>query len=92
MSFDQNAGWRLRADAGALAVALGPVGGHIHVAVWDLQSGVTEWLTPDEPEVTRSTPIWSFDGSLLYYASTCGTTDLGIWRIRADGTQNTLIR
>ena len=36
--------------------------------------------------------MWSADGSLLYYASSRGTTDLGIWRIRADGTQNTLIR
>ena len=36
--------------------------------------------------------MWSSDGSLLYYASSRGSTDLGIWRIRADGTQNTLIR
>lgn len=85
-------GLQLRSDGTVLALALETVPGTERIASWNLRTNGVVWLTPDTSNVTSRTPTWSPDGSLLYYASSRGTTDIGIWRIRADGTQNTLLR
>ena len=92
-----SAGYALRADGVLLAVALVTGPDASRIALWDLRTGSVEWLSPDEPDIKNVTPVWSADGSLLYYASSYyassqGTTDLGVWRIRVDGTQRTLVR
>jgi len=92
VTFGRGRGWDARADAQVLAVAIETASNSARIATWNLRSGAIEWLTPDVPGVSHGTPIWSADGSLLYYASQASTTDLGIWRIRADGTGNTLVR
>lgn len=91
-SFGRNGGWQVRADGVVLAVSLEVSPDRARIATLNLRSGAVAWLTPDEPGVRQATPIWSADGSLLYYASSRGSTDLGIWRIRSDGTQPTPIR
>ena len=91
-SFGRDGGWQLRADGAVLAVSLETSADTARIATLNLRSGTVAWLTPDEPGIRQVTPIWSADGSLLYYASSRGPTDLGIWRIRADGTQPTRIR
>ena len=87
-----SAGYALRADGVLLAVALATGPDASRIALWDLRTGAVRWLTPDEPDIRIVTPVWSADGALLYYASSQGTTDLGVWRIRVDGTERTLVR
>jgi hypothetical protein len=91
-TFGRNEGFQMRADGQILAVSLDTAPDAARIATWNLRSGAVAWLTPDEPGVRHATPVWSADGSLLYYASTRGVTDLGIFRIRADGTAATLVR
>ena len=89
--------YQLRSDAGALAVALqtAPTSGRI--ATWDLQTGATRWVTPDEEFVVVNGPVWSADGKVIYYGATqmrpapTFFADLGLYRINADGTGRTRI-
>ncbi|GAC1701611.1 MAG: hypothetical protein NVS9B6_16760 [Candidatus Limnocylindrales bacterium] len=92
VSFGASGGWQVRADGSVLAVSLETAEGTARIATWNLRTGATRWLTDDEPGVRQATPLWSVDGSLLYYAASRGTTDLGIFRIRSDGTAKTLLR
>ena len=90
-------GYDLRDDGSVLAVALAINANTARIAIWDLASGTTRWLTEEEPGVMQSTPVWSADGSLLYYAAhasagEAGLVDLGIFRVRGDGTQKTRVR
>ncbi len=68
------------------------------LAIWDLAAGTTRWLADEEPGVWNATPVWSQDGSLIYFgvqtysAQANRTTDLGIFRIRSDGTGKMRIR
>jgi len=92
VSFGASGGWQTRADGSVLAISLETAAGSARLATWNLRTGVTRWVTDDEPGVRQVTPVWSVDGSLLYYAAARGTTDLGIFRVRADGTAKTLLR
>jgi len=75
-----------------LVVSLETAEGTARLATWNLRTGATRWVTDDEPGVRQATPVWSVDGSVIYYAASRGTADLGIFRIRADGTAKTLLR
>jgi len=92
VSFGATGGWQARPDASVLAVSLETAEGTARVATWNLRTGAMQWVTEDEPGVRHSTPVWSADGSLIYYAATRGPVDLGIFRIRGDGTAKTLLR
>jgi len=91
-------GYDLRDDGSALVVALATAANTGRIAIWDLAAGTTRWLTDEEPGVSNATPIWSEDGSLIYYAAqmyvaqTNRLADLGIFRVRSDGTGNTRVR
>ncbi len=91
-------GYDLRDDGSALAAALPTTANTSRVAIWELASGTLRWLTDEEPGVMRSTPVWSEDGLLIYYAAhtyvaqTNRLTDLGIFRVRSDGTGTTRVR
>jgi hypothetical protein len=90
-------GYDLRDDGSVLAVALAINANTARIAIWDLASGTTRWLTEEEPGVMQSTPVWAEDGSLLYYAAhtfaaQTGFVDLGIFRVRGDGAQKTRVR
>lgn len=92
VSFGASDGWQLRPDGSQLAISLQTADGTARLATWNLRTGATRWVTEDEPGVRQVTPVWSADGSLLYYVASRGTTDLGIFRVRADGTARTLLR
>ena len=51
-------------------------------------------MTPDEPTLSQRTPIWSNDGTVVYYTRTTlgDGADLGIFRVRVDGTSLTQLR
>jgi hypothetical protein len=91
-----SSGWQLRPDGGALAVAF--VNGSYEtsrIATIDLASGVARWVTPDEPDILDATPVWSNDGSAIYFTEhvTAPATygDRGIFRIVADGSGRTQV-
>jgi hypothetical protein len=89
-------GYQVRNDGGALAVSIPTTAGTARIAIWDLQSGARRWLTDEERGVYHSTPVWSGDGSWIYFAAQSyaqtGVTDHGIFRIRTDGTDKMRVR
>lgn len=84
--------WALRPDGGALALSVGTGRGG-RIAIWDVRTGAARWLTPDEPGTSVLSPLWSIDGTSLYYASTSddGRTS-ALFRIGADGSGEKQIR
>ena len=75
----------IRPDGGAVAV---PSAGGI--AIWE-PSGVTRWLVPPEDTTVTQSAVWAPDGAQLYFGRVKpvvgGTAeDLGIFRVRADGS------
>jgi len=86
------ASWQIRPDGSALALSFVTSNDSARIATVDLRSGSTRWVTPDEPGVRQVTPVWSADGLTIYYSasrtSASSLTDLGIFRIGADGSAN----
>src|SRR5207302_64307 len=64
----------------------------VPVARWDMTAGAVRWITADEPRVRHESPVWSADGTAIYYAAHSSTstsyTDLGIFKIGLDGSAN----
>jgi len=89
------AGSSWRADGSALAVGVETAKGSSRIAVWDLDTDAVRWVTADEPGVRHESPVWSADGTAIYYAAHSSTptsyTDLGIFKIRLDGSGNTRV-
>jgi len=81
--------WQLRADASALAISVEIDSNTTRLATWDLRSGITRWVTADEPAVQVGGPVWSSDGAFIYYGAHAATpfSDLGIFGVGADGRQ-----
>lgn len=76
-------GWDLRADGGALAVVVGTAPG-TRIATWDIAAATGRWLAPSDPSTLVASPIWSTDGTSLFF----GSYDAGRGGIRwigADG-------
>lgn len=92
VAFGQSAGWDVRSDGSVFAIALLTGPGSSRIAAWDPVSGASRWVTPDEPGVLQTTPVWSVNGRNLYYAALRGAEDLGIFRIGADGDARTRVR
>lgn len=89
--------WHLRLDGSAIAVTLSLGTSSLprtRIAALNFQTGALGWVTPDEPLVSQRTPRWSNDGTVLYYSrvSLDGLSDLGIYRIRVDGSNLTQLR
>jgi hypothetical protein len=84
----------MRLDGSALAMALGASTGRTRIATLTFQTGVTTWVTPDEPATIQRSPRWSNDGSVIYFSKSGldGITDQGVFRIRLDGTNLTQLR
>lgn len=84
--------WALRPDGGALAVSVW-TGHGTRVATWDVGSGAARWLTPDEPGKSALSPLWSMDGTSIYYLSTDDELKTAaIFRIGADGVAGRQLR
>jgi hypothetical protein len=89
--------WHLRLDGSAIAFTI-DVGTttlpRMRIAALMFQTGVASWVAPDEPFVSQRGPRWSNDGTVVYYARTSfdGLADLGVMRVRADGTNLTQLR
>lgn len=92
LAFGQSAGWEVRPDGSAFAIALltGPASSRI--ATWDPLTRASRWVTPDEPGVLQTTPVWSADGRFIYYSALRSAADLGIFRVGADGGGRVRIR
>lgn len=92
LAFGQSAGWDVRADGSAFAIALltGPATSRI--ATWDPRTGTSRWVTSDEPGVLQTTPVWSADGRSIYYSALRSAEDLGIFRIGVAGAGRVRIR
>lgn len=89
--------WKVRRDGSAIAmtVDLGSVTtARLRIAALNLQTGALGWVTPNEPTLSQRSPLWSNDGTVVYYTKTGidGVTDLGIFRIRVDGSNLTQLR
>lgn len=76
----------MRPDGGALAVAVGR-----GLALWET-SGAVRWLVAPDAAVASGNPVWSPDGAYVYFGrwkmSAAGDfgEDLGIFRVRSDGS------
>lgn len=92
LAFGQSAGWDVRPDGSGFAIALltGPASSRI--ATWDPRTGISRWVTSDEPGVLQTTPVWSADGRSIYYSALRSAEDLGIFRIGAAGGGRVRIR
>jgi len=88
--------WHLRLDGSAIAmtVEVGTTLPRTRIAALNFQTGALGWVTPDEPFVSQRSPRWSNDGTVVYYTRTSfdGAADLGIYRIRIDGSNLTQLR
>jgi len=84
--------WALRPDGGALALSVWTGRGG-RIAIWDVRSGASRWLTPDEPGTSTFAPLWSGDGTSIFYASSSdeGRT-ASLVQIGADGSAKKQIR
>jgi hypothetical protein len=72
--------WALRADGGALVIGVGTG----RLAIWDVRSGAARWLTT--ADAGGGSPIWSKNGSTIYFVGTGDDGNPGIIRIGADGS------
>ncbi|MDP9282812.1 MAG: hypothetical protein M3P38_12025 [Chloroflexota bacterium] len=78
--------WSLRPDGGAVAVGVW-TGRSSRIVIWDVLSGAARWLTSDEPGTNAFSPIWSRDGTSLYYSSSSDDgKSSGLFEIGADGS------
>jgi len=91
----RSAGSAWRADGSAFAVGLETAAGSSRIAVWDLNTDAVRWVTANEAGVRHESPVWSADGTAIYYAAHSSTptsyTDLGIFEIGLDGSGNTRV-
>ena len=83
-------GSQLRPDGRALAVALTNGDDSSRIATFDLTSGAARWVTADEPGIYDRSPVWSRDGSSIYYGESASTVayygDRGLFRVSVDGS------
>jgi hypothetical protein len=83
-------GSQLRPDGRALAVALTNGDDSSRIATLDLTSGTARWVTADEPGIYDRSPVWSPDGSSIYYGESSSTVayygDRGLFRVSVDGS------
>lgn len=74
--------WALRSDGGAVVIGVGPGTGRL--ALWDVRSGEARWLTT--ADAGGGSPVWSKDGTSIYYASSGADGRSGIFQIGSDGS------
>jgi len=89
--------WHLRLDGSAIAMTV-QVGTttlpRTRIAALNFQTGALGWVTPDETSAQQRSPRWSNDGTVVYYTRTSsdGLSDLGVYRVRVDGSNLTQLR
>lgn len=77
--------WALRPDGGAVVSAVWTGGGGQRLAIWDIRSGDARWLTSEDAAGAGGSPVWSKDGSSIYYVSVADGKP-AIFQIGADGS------
>ncbi|MGH2492879.1 MAG: TolB family protein [Candidatus Limnocylindria bacterium] len=75
--------WALRSDGGAVVIGVSTAKG-ARLAIWDVPSGRARWLTSDD--AGGGSPIWSKDGSSIYYSGSTDDGRAGFFQIGADGS------
>jgi hypothetical protein len=92
--------WDIRPDGSAIVASVNTYCGSaacdqqaMRLAVIDMRAGSARWLTAADETRSVGSPVWSPNGAFVYYgAGQAGANvDLGIYRIRADGTDATRI-
>jgi dipeptidyl aminopeptidase/acylaminoacyl peptidase len=96
--------WAVRRDGSAFVFAIASydgAGNEARLALWDAATGATRWLTAEDGDRTRDAtaaewPVWSADDSEVFfhrvrYRQGSGNEDLGMWRIKPDGTGLALV-
>lgn len=83
--------WEVRPDGSAIVLALHTSATTSRLAILDLKSGATRWLTPDLG-ANEVSPVWSGDGGSVYFGRWDTNGDKGVLRIAADGTQVAIVR
>ena len=93
VAISRTTGTAWRADGGALAAGVETGANSSRIAEWEIKTGAVRWITADEPGVRHESPVWSADGTSIYYAAHASTqtsyTDLGVFRTRIDGSGTT---
>jgi WD40 repeat protein len=83
-------GSQLRPDGRVVAVAFTNGDDASRIATVDLASGAARWVTADEPGIYDRSPVWSVDGSSIYYGESASTVpnygDRGLFRVSVDGS------
>lgn len=88
VAFKYGIGWDWRADGSAFVVAVTTdCGRTARVALWVASSGEVRWLTPMAEGVVRDRPLWSADGTYVYFHEHAPSASTGLGRVTADGTQ-----
>jgi hypothetical protein len=78
--------WALRSDGGAVAV-VAAWAARARIAILEVRSGAARWLTASEPGTSDFSPLWSKDGTSLYYASSSDDgKSSALFQIGADGS------
>lgn len=95
VAISRTTGTAWRSDGGALAAGVETGANSSRIAAWDLKTGAVRWITADEPGVRHESPVWSADGTSIYYAAHASTqtsyADLGFFRVELDGSGTTRI-
>jgi hypothetical protein len=96
VSYTRSTGAQWRPDGSALAIGLQTSVDAARIATWDLGSGAIRWVTQDEPGIWHESPVWSADGTAIYYAAHAMTAttyeDRGMFRISLDGSRKAMVR
>jgi hypothetical protein len=82
---DAGSEWSARSD-GAIVLALRTSNDSSRLAIWSPATATARWLTPDDGGTFLSSPLWSADGTTVYFTGSFGRTDFGFRSIREDGT------
>lgn len=87
-------GYQIRPDGHALVAAFANGDDSSRIATLDLASGTGRWITADEPGFYDRSPVWSPDGSFVYYSEQASTVshygDRGLFRVSVDGSLSDL--
>jgi len=77
--------WSMRRDGSALVVSVEVAYETARLAMWELGTGVVRWLTAAEPRVRQYGPVWSPDGTTIYFARAEAGVESRLYAVPADG-------
>src|SRR5439155_13144121 len=91
LCFGDLTNWSMRRDGGAVVVSVEVAYETARLAMWELGTGGVRWLTAAEPRVRQYRPVWSPDGTTIYFARDEAGVESQLYSVPADGGQATRI-